>query len=1243
MKKSIMKLLSLLLLAAIMITMIPTSVLALSAYNLVSSNPRVVVAEDCIYVYSHSYVGEYKINSKKLIESLSSGTHSTISYLDNNKVETTVSIVTNGYIRLSDTKNETVYIPIKCNTENLWEENFSLGEYSSDGYYNRFDEESVASYSIGEAGIQKENNDTSYIIHGNGDTDIYPSGNGYASWLQKNRPGIVLDTVYTIEYSFLNQSTVSAYSSLIMKRENGTQTTQERLFMMNDDGSAYSGKGAAIGKLNKDEWHTVCITHDHGRTRILVTVDGVLVNDDAWSGADGGFIDYIKFGMAGYSDGTPAYGNIYYDDISIYGGYPKNDKYTPSLLSDDFYVDRKTKTIYGAFGKTSDEVLKSITSELNGDITIDTDVITSETVLTQTIVNFANQKYTYTYKFSDKDYISEPSITNTGCGSDDDLNIRLTVCPANRDSFSDLSLMLASYIGNRLTGVQLIPDEIKSKKNYDISLSQTREENVTTKLFLWDKNMHPLYGEDITSYVDRPTMIKDDSLYKNIMSDYIAIHSRSGLITSYGNKYLLTNKPYTEDSTVYIPLKETADFLGVPHKASDTEYICAKDFFENYMNLTVSEFESEHNSGVVIAGQKSFDEENAYDAQALNDYLFNYRPSPDEILKKYNSSNLKGQHPRIYVSSKDIERIKSECETNEYMKSWKSNIIAACNWISTLPVVEYKIIGSRLLSVSRKVLSYMHTYGMAYLLTGDDKYAQKAFTQLQAAANFPDWNPDHALDTAEMAAAFAVGYDWMYDGFTEEQRKIIEDAFCRHGIAAANNLYEGVAGRTSSVVCDINWNAVVNGGLSTGAFAFMDVYPQNSSHIIAYAFNGLGELLNRFAPMGAWFEGPGYWEYTIKYMTKMLSNSERILGTEYGITRCEGFETTADYIFHMQSHNGTYAYGDCMATSNLYVPEIFWLSHILDKPEYTSTLLHIKNGVFSDYEDIALALCWYDTSILPKDIHLNNDIWLKGEDVIAMRSGWTQSDSYFAAQGGFSSDNHSHLDSGSFIYESNGVRWAHDLGQGNYDNPIYRYTDAAPGGERWKIFRLRAEAHNTIFINPTTNEDHKVDTAASIERFETNSNSGITVLNMTDTLSDNVNTARRGFAFCDNKTSLVIRDEINLLNKNKSNDVYWVMMTKADVEILSNGTGAILTQDDEVLYLNFVHSGADNSNISVAPAAPIDTTGVVISETSDDSYNRILIKLTSSEKIELTVSLSSQRGTLLLNRYNKAISDWILE
>lgn len=39
-----------------------------------------------------------------------------------------------------------------------------------------------------------------------------------------------------------------------------------------------------------------------------------------------------------------------------------------------------------------------------------------------------------------------------------------------------------------------------------------------------------------------------------------------------------------------------------------------------------------------------------------------------------------------------------------------------------------------------------------------------------------DWNPSHFFDVAEIAAAVATGYDWLYQTLTPERRTMCEQA-----------------------------------------------------------------------------------------------------------------------------------------------------------------------------------------------------------------------------------------------------------------------------------------------------------------------------------------------------------------------------------------------------------------------------------------------------------------------------------
>lgn len=65
---------------------------------------------------------------------------------------------------------------------------------------------------------------------------------------------------------------------------------------------------------------------------------------------------------------------------------------------------------------------------------------------------------------------------------------------------------------------------------------------------------------------------------------------------------------------------------------------------------------------------------------------------------------------------------------------------------------------------------------------------------LEAAGNFPDWNPQHYLDVAEMTCAFAIGYDWLYDYWSDEQKAFLAQKIYEYGLVPSYAAYYGDLG-----------------------------------------------------------------------------------------------------------------------------------------------------------------------------------------------------------------------------------------------------------------------------------------------------------------------------------------------------------------------------------------------------------------------------------------------------------------
>jgi len=229
-------------------------------------------------------------------------------------------------------------------------------------------------------------------------------------------------------------------------------------------------------------------------------------------------------------------------------------------------------------------------------------------------------------------------------------------------------------------------------------------------------------------------------------------------------------------------------------------------------------------------------------------------PPAAEIIAR-----LHKEHPRLLASAEEIAALKKRIESDTKLAGWKASLEKQANDIISAAPSRYEIPdGLRLLATSRRVVDRVYTLALLYRLDGDKRYAERAWAELNAAANFTNWNTRHFLDTAEMTHGFAIGYDWLYDVWTDEQRALLRRAMIEKGLTPALELYRKHAGYTRM---RHNWNQVCNGGIGMGALAIADAEPQLAGEILHDVLESLPLAMAEFAPDGAWKEGPGYWNY----------------------------------------------------------------------------------------------------------------------------------------------------------------------------------------------------------------------------------------------------------------------------------------------------------------------------------------------------------------------------------------------
>jgi len=416
--------------------------------------------------------------------------------------------------------------------------------------------------------------------------------------------------------------------------------------------------------------------------------------------------------------------------------------------------------------------------------------------------------------------------------------------------------------------------------------------------------------------------------------------------------------------------------------------------------------------------------------------------------------------------------------------------------------------------------------------------------ELYAASQFPGWNPSHYLDTAEMTHAFAIGYDWLFDSLSQDEKNWIKKAIIEKGLNTALTLYKEGGWWTKSTH---NWNQVCNGGIGIGALAIGDEEPELAKMILDYAFKSLPLALNSYAPDGGWNEGPGYWHYATRYTVYFLAALDTALGTDFGFSEYEGLDNAGTFRIHFVSPlDLTFNYADSSNRAGS-AHEMFWLAKRYNKPAYA---WHQRERLS---RPSALDLVWYTPEgNNPAKENIPLDAYYRGIEVAFLRSAWNDPNAIFVGfKGGDNKANHSHLDLGNFVLDAEGVRWVVDLGSDNYNLPRYFDTKKT----RWTYYRLRTESHNTLTLNHL-NQDRLAE--APIIKFHSTPERTHAVTDLTAAYKG-VNHVKRGIALIDRRYVL-IQDEIDAI---EPIEIEWSLMTAAAISI--DGKTALLKQKGKVL------------------------------------------------------------------------------
>lgn len=462
--------------------------------------------------------------------------------------------------------------------------------------------------------------------------------------------------------------------------------------------------------------------------------------------------------------------------------------------------------------------------------------------------------------------------------------------------------------------------------------------------------------------------------------------------------------------------------------------------------------------------------------------------STSDIDKAIDIQLLK--HPYLYFTDQEkpeiLNRIKSDRECNDIFRRMEAE---AKMWLAMPVEYQAPVPGKnpragwseadRDLKYENYYLAYRgYAFNLAFLyqMTGDKKYAEKAFEFADAFCDLPSWtlrphefpiiysrvmpwnvpddqvcfNFDHCNgDAARLMAAI---YDWLYPALTSAQRDRIRGALIEKVVTHVRGNYE-FHWWASAYRC--NWCGVNNSGVGLAGLTLLTENPQLTD-IVAESYNRINNMLSQLGVDGEWQEGSVYWTYGIHASTFFADALNRITKGKYNLFKNERLEnnpvTFPIYISLPGVNSANFEDSRAEKTGN---------SHLINKlatETNNGSAAWYRAEFFNEGTDI-FDIIWPRSTVVPVEpkpasIHFRTTDWW------VMRSDFKDPGKFaIVGKAGMNDDpHHGHLDIGHFIINWKNENYIRDLGSGAYDQ---KYFDEV----RWDYPQASSEGHNVVFVN----------------------------------------------------------------------------------------------------------------------------------------------------------------------------------
>ncbi len=559
-------------------------------------------------------------------------------------------------------------------------------------------------------------------------------------------------------------------------------------------------------------------------------------------------------------------------------------------------------------------------------------------------------------------------------------------------------------------------------------------------------------------------------------------------------------------------------------------------------------------------------------------------------------------HPCLWFTRAMEAPLREKLATDPLAARLQAAVMAEAGRVLKERTCSYRIPdGKRLLGESRLAFHHIMHSAWAWRMGGGEAYRLRAIAELEAACGLKDWNPSHFLDTAEMATAVAIGYDWLHATLTPAQRGMCEQAIIEKALKPAKAVYD--KGDWWSKPRN-NWSQVCGGGIALAAAAIAGHDEGLGEELFSKGLALVEKCNQLYEPDGMYPEGPGYWHYGTNYHVMLLAAC-RPFGQS--IQSSPILRKAGDSIMHLSSPARlSYNFADGGMTRSLPSPAQCWLAGHYRDPVQASHVRDLFSRALGEGKGSLKGDRWFPLSVLwlpaaaPAGVAIPNAAVFHGEQAVALfRNGWDADCAWLGIKGGTPAASHGHMDAGSFVYDAHGLRWLHDLGSENYNLPGYF------GNKRWDYYRLQNRSHNTLEIDGRLQNGRAK--PCPLVSSSLTGNPLVAAFDLSHAYAGSAAKVVRTARFDRGGGAVRIEDEISA----PLGDVVWRAITDAEAEVV--GEKVILRKQGKQITLRRV---SETGTWTLSDAKP-----PTAEENQNEGFRAIVLTVAKAEQVQVAVEI----------------------